>query len=143
MSPEILNKAKNIFIENIHEPEENAFEFTMVIGKILPAGKFGQNNGSEYAQIVYDDYCERYKIYFDTYVVYSVVNESFENMYGKGKFEGEKIRIYSESNFLEYVKNETFASEEYPGPFKHYCFVSLNHIINVASEVEPKITKLN
>ena len=142
MSHEILNKAKNIFIVNIHEPEENAFEFTVVIGKVLSAVKFGQNNGSESAEIFYDDNCERYRIYFDTYVAYSVVNESYENGYGKGKFEGEKIRIYSESNFLDYVKNDTFAREEYPGDFKHYAFISLNHIINIASEEQPKITKI-
>ena len=119
MNHDILNKAKNIFIINISEPEENSFEFTMVIGKVLPAGKFGQSNGSESAEIVYDDDCERYRIYFDTYIAYSVVNESYDNGNGNQKFEGQKVRVYSESNFLEYVKIDTFATEEYPGDFKH------------------------
>jgi hypothetical protein len=143
MIHEILNKSKNIFIVDISEPEENAFEFTMIIGKVLPAGKFGENNGSEYGQIVYDEDCEKYKIYFDTYIAYSVVNESYDYDNGNEKFEGEKIRIYSKSNFLEYVKNDTCASEDYPGEFKHYAFISLNHIINVAAEEGPKITKLD
>lgn len=140
MSQDIINKAKNIFIVNIREPKENTFEFIMVIGKVLPAGKFGKNNDSELAQIIYDESCEQYKIYFDTYVAYSVINESYENI--KGKFEGEKIRIYSESNFLKYLESDTLATEVYPEKFKHYCFISLNHIINVASEEKPKITKI-
>ena len=143
MNHEKLNNAKNIFIVNIHEPEENAFEFTMIIGKVLPAGKFGEDNGLQHSQIVYDEDCEKYRIYFDTYIAYSVVNESYDNGNGNEKFEGEKIRVYSQSNFLEYVKKDTFATEEYPGEFKHYGFISLNHIVNVASEEQPEITKID
>ena len=143
MIHEILDKSKNIFIVDIIEPEENTFEFTMIIGKVLPAEKFEKNDGSEYSQIVYNDNCEKYKIYFDYYIAYSVVNESYCYNNGNEIFEGENIRIYSKSNFLEYIKNDTCASEDYPGEFKHYAFISLNHIINVAAQEEPKITKID
>jgi hypothetical protein len=143
MKHEILNKSKNIFIDFICEPEENSLEFRMVIGKVLPKGKFGHNNGTESAQIIYDEDCEKYKIYFDTYIAYSVVNESYDNANENQRFEGDKIRIYSESSFLEYLKKDTIATKEYPGNFKHYAFISINHIINVVSIDEPRITKID
>ena len=36
----------------------------------------------------------------------------------------------------------TFASEEYPGPYKHYGVNCLNHIIDIVSETDPIIKEL-
>lgn len=136
---EEINTAKNIFITKIFEPEENSLEFELVIGKVTEKGVFGKNNGSEHRQIYFDETCIRYKVYFETYISYAVLNESFEKL--DGIFTGDKIRIYSESNFLNYLKADTFASSEYPGEFNHYAFISLNHIINIAAEEKPTIER--
>ena len=44
--------------------------------------------------------------------------------------------------FGSYVANGTFATADYPGPFKHYGVICLNHVIHVASELPPEITKV-
>jgi len=82
-----------------------------------------------------------FKVTFDNYIAYSVINESYENL-GGTQYVGEMIRIYSKSNFMDYVKADTIATNEYPGEFTHYAFISLRHIVNVVSLNEPRIEKI-
>lgn len=58
------------------------------------------------------------------------------------KFEGRLFRIYAESKFLSYIAAGTIATHDYPGPFKHYGIVCVNHVIEVASTEPPTITLL-
>jgi hypothetical protein len=57
-------------------------------------------------------------------------------------FEGKAFRIHSKSRYLDFINIGTIASEEYPGPFKHYEIACLNHIIDIVSAYEPTITEL-
>lgn len=82
----------------------------------------------------------RYEIVFDDYIAYSVTNESYAGGIEE-KFEGRLARVYSESAFLNYIAQGTFATQEYPGSFVHYGFCCLNQIINVVS-VRPPTVKL-
>lgn len=91
--------------------------------------------------IYHDENSEIFKVTFARYIAYSVINESYESL-GGTEFVGEKIRTYSKSNFLDYIKVDTFATSEYPGVFKHYAFITLRHIINVISTDEPTIEKI-
>ncbi|MBG9795657.1 hypothetical protein ABD76_25620 [Paenibacillus dendritiformis] len=81
---------------------------------------------------------------FETYIGYSVINESFTSWDDYESFEGKKtFRIYSKSRFLDYISNATFASQEYPGPYIHYGIVCLDHIVNVVTISEPKVREIN
>lgn len=83
----------------------------------------------------------KFEIIFDDYIAYAVTNESFA--VGKDEeFEGRLARVYSKSAFLDYIKQGTFATFDYPGPFKHYGFCCLNHIIDIVSEFPPSIKVL-
>jgi len=84
-----------------------------------------------------------YEIVFGDYITYSVTNESYASVGEAEKYEGKLARIYSKSAFLDYVANSTFATSDYPGPFKHYGFCCLNHIIDVASVDPPKVKVIN
>ena len=86
---------------------------------------------------------KRYEIIFDDYVSYSVTNESYAIAGKNDKFEGKSARIYTQSAFLDYVANSTYATNDFPGPFKHYGFLCLDHIVDVASVDEPRIKLLN
>ena len=96
----------------------------------------------EVSPIVYDDNSPRYKVIFHSYILYSVVNESYGNFNPDEVFEGNLFRIYKKSAFVDYVAAESFATSEYPGPFKHYCICGSDHIINIASQDEPIIEKI-
>ena len=84
----------------------------------------------------------RYEIVFDDYIAYAVTNESYAGGI-KEKFEGRLARVYSESAFLNYIGQGTFATEDYPGPFVHYGFCCLNQIIDIVSERPPTVKLIN
>jgi hypothetical protein len=141
---EEINNEKNILITKIFEPDENSLEFELGIGQVSEFVEeiiINENIISSARRIQFDKDSIRFKVFFETYICYSVINESYESL-GGNKFDGNKIRIYSDSNFLNYLKADTFATLDYPGEFKHYAFISQNHIINIASLQEPNIEKL-
>jgi hypothetical protein len=81
--------------------------------------------------------CSVFEIYWDSYVAYSVRNESFV---ANDKYEHSEGRLfvrYSKSRFLDYVALGTFATEEYPGPLLHWGVICGNHIIDVVGTEAP------
>ncbi len=82
-----------------------------------------------------------YEIIFDDYIAYAVTNESYAGNIEE-KYEGRLARIYTESAFLNYISQGTFATPDYPGPFKHYGFCCLNQIIDIVSEEPPVINRM-
>lgn len=88
------------------------------------------------------DSSAHYEIVFDDYIAYAVTNESYAGGIEE-KFEGRLARVYSESAFLNYIGQGTFATAEYPGPFFHYGFCCLNQIIDVVSESPPTVKLIN
>ncbi|BBM00131.1 hypothetical protein [Microbulbifer sp. GL-2] len=88
------------------------------------------------------DSSARYEIIFEDYIAYAVTNESYAGGIEE-KFEGRLARVYSESAFLNYIGQGTFATTEYPGPFVHYGFCCLNQIIDVVSEEPPMVKLIN
>ena len=59
------------------------------------------------------------------------------------EFEGKAFRVYSKSKFLDYVKATTYVTTDYPGPYNHYGFICLDHIINVVSSDAPIVMEYN
>ena len=116
-------------IENSAEVKESE-ESNASIREILKGSK----------PIEVTDQSARYEIIFDDYIAYAVTNESYAGNIEE-EYEGKLARIYSKSAFLNYVNQGTFATSEYPGPFKHYGFCCLNQIIDIASEEPPVIKK--
>ena len=142
---ERINSERNIFLTKIFEPEENSLEFELTMGIVGELEKSHKILGVDIGPsrpVYHNENSEIFKITFDQYIAYSVINESYESL-GGTEYVGEKIRTYKKSYFLDYVKADTFATSDYPGEFKHYAFITLNHIVNVVSTVEPKIEKIN
>ena len=83
--------------------------------------------------------CCIYKVQFYTYICYTITNESYAQGTDEEKYIGKLFRIYTNSIFLTFLEQSTFATSDYPGSFKHYKFCCLNHIIDIASCEEPTI----
>jgi hypothetical protein len=94
------------------------------------------------APIVVTEESSIYEIIFDQYIAYSVRNESYTQTDEEEEFEGRLACMYTKSKFLDYVRASTFASDDYPGTFKHYGFNCLNHIVDIVSTSPPKIVEL-
>jgi len=140
---EELDRQKNLLLTKIFEPEENSLYLEISVPRIDSAKELvinGINLGL--AREIIDDHENIYKIYFPTYIGYSVINESFDDLEASKNYRGNKIKIYDDSVFLDYLNSETFATDDYPGKFFHYKIITLNHIINIASQEEPIIEKI-
>ena len=84
-----------------------------------------------------------YEIVFSDYILYSVINESYVSGCEGEEYEGRLARVYTKSAFLEYVQKSTFATEEYPGPFKHYGLCCSDHIVDIAAVEPPRVVREN
>jgi hypothetical protein len=89
-----------------------------------------------------DATCRTFQLIFERnhMVAYMVLNES----YGKypeppEEFTGKNLRVFSQSHLLEYIRNTTIVSDEYPGVIQHYQVSTLNHVIDVISTKPPRI----
>lgn len=80
---------------------------------------------------------------FDWYIAYSVRNESFTVMDEYEVYKGNAFRIYSRSRYIDFIELSTIASNDYPGPFKYYGIIALNHIVDIISTDAPTVTLIN
>ena len=70
-------------------------------------------------------------------------NESFTVMDEYEVYKGNAFRIYSRSRYIDFIELSTIASNDYPGPFKHYGIIALNHIVDIISTDAPTVTLIN
>lgn len=79
------------------------------------------------------------------YVAYAVRNESYA-MADDGAPSSIPVSQLVErrnSAFLDFVRRTTIASDEFPGPLRHWELMCLNHVIDVVSTTEPVINSLS
>ncbi len=140
---------KGAFLERLKEGEDN--NLTVVIS-LSTRGEVGENIPDnekdvvkrilEKAKPVYPDKENTYEIYFDNYVMYQVRNESFASFDEDEVRCGNRLIIFEKSKLLDYVKTVVWTDEKYFGGYKHYGIYTENQIIDVISQVEPKVKEL-
>jgi hypothetical protein len=79
------------------------------------------------------------EILFKTYIAYVVCNESLSTVDDSEVFTGRHFRVDTRSRFLDYVQETTLANVVLHEPYRHYCIICLNHVVDVASMDEPSI----
>jgi hypothetical protein len=133
---------KDIYLERIYEPEENTLRLLFSRSRTNKAPEtitIGEIEIKNTYSIDVDETLPLIQMDFEWYIGYSIRNESYTSWDNYEEFEGKIFRIYSKSRYLDFIKAGTFASEDYPGPFKHYGISCLNHVVDVASVSEPII----
>jgi len=139
---EEIDSCKNLFLTGISEPETNSLRIVLSEGRVSETEETWDVAGVAIPGIRSIDITaqsRRFEIFWSCYISYAVRDESYCSWDKEEEWVGTSFRIYSKSKFLDFVGNGTFASAEYPGPFKHYEIVCLDHIIDVASEEPPII----
>jgi hypothetical protein len=138
-----LNQHKYLYLVEMTEPADNMLKLQLAEAAAAPSEDISigeiKLKGS---QLVVTADCAIYEVTFHNYIAYSVRNESYTTRDEEEQFEGRLFCMYTRSKFLDYVRTSTFASDEFPGPFKHFGFNCLNHIIDVASMESPEIVEL-
>lgn len=84
--------------------------------------------------------CRIFDITWRSYIGYSVRNETFAwPEPGTSLCIGRLFVEYKSSSYLEYLKQASWACADYPGPYRHWAALCLNHIVDVASVDEPTV----
>lgn len=81
-----------------------------------------------------------FEVTWDSYVAYSVTNESYATRNESEEFSGRLARVYGKSHFLRYISRATLACDEYPGPLRHVQLVCECLIIDVVSTKLPQVS---
>ncbi|MEO2259653.1 hypothetical protein ABGV43_22430 [Paenibacillus amylolyticus] len=79
------------------------------------------------------------EVEFESYIGFSIRNEIYTMWDKYEDFEGKIFRIFKKSRYLDLIKLSTFATEDYPGPYRHYGIAGLNHIVDIVSIEDPEI----
>ncbi len=83
-------------------------------------------------------------IRFPRYILYQVRNESWSAYNEREVWSGNYLRIFSKSNLLDRVEDDTIACHDgnsyFPGEWRHYGIYTQNHIVDVISHEEPVVT---
>ncbi len=72
-----------------------------------------------------------YMFEFKNFVSYAVTDEQFAQNNADETFEGNWVRKFSTSFFLDFVRKSTWASTDYPGELTHYQINTLDHTVDV------------
>jgi hypothetical protein len=139
-----INSHKYIDLIHIGEPEQNQLQ--MIIEEVKPSGpitsvELGDVKIENVQEIKATPDCALYSVVFGSYILYSVLNESFISPKDDEVCEGRKLCICIKSSFLNYLDRISFADSDFPGEFKHYRLNCSNHIVDIASVDEPIIEK--
>ena len=137
-----INSCKYLYLKEISEPEDNSLRVIIEEAAEGNESEIASGAGLSGNEIVVTNESQVFEIYFDSYIGYSVVDESLALPDDSEVFDGRVFCVYEKSNYLDYLGKASFASEDHPGPFVHYGFNCLNHIIDIASADEPEIKKL-
>jgi len=139
---EQINQHRYIYLTEIGEPSVNTLRIEIEEATV-DGGAGAVNPGTDGANygrpIISDETCNLYEVMFESYVAYAVLNECYASGDESEEFTGRHFRVYSKSNFLDYIRAATLASEDYPGKFTHYEINCLDHVVEIISVDEPKI----
>lgn len=145
-----IDSCKYLYLASISEPEEGGLRLlvhearagrpidaTVLEAEQLPALKaiLAQSTAIEHGPG-----CKVFQIYWARYIAYAVENESYALGQPDGSDSvGRLFKEYAKSAYLEYLARVSFACPDYPGTYKHWAVLCLDHIVNVASTEEPII----
>lgn len=148
---DIFAECKYLYLDKLFEPAENQLAMRVLEatdgGPVPPAILDAESLEAvkvilaRAKAIEHCTGCRIFDITWRSYVGYSVLDESFalpepNTSIGIGRLFVE----YQSSTYLNYLKRASWACADYPGPYRHWAALCLNHIVDVASVDEPIIT---
>jgi hypothetical protein len=82
------------------------------------------------------------ELVWENYIAYAVRNESYAiPVEGQPPLES-MLSEQFKSAFLTFVAHSTLATAEYPGSYRHWELVCLDHVVDVASTMAPVVRSL-
>jgi hypothetical protein len=139
-----INACQYLFLRDLLERDRNSL--TAIVEEARAASEpgtvqVGAIKFSDARRITSEDGYRKFRLHWDSYVAYSVTNESFGTSIQRETFEGSLLRRYLRSRYLDFVRNTTIASDDYPGKLVHVGLLCQDHIVDVISVAPPEITR--
>lgn len=132
-----------LFLDNIEEPGTNSLRISINRATISSKSEdviFDKHTIYNVHPIEIDKTSQVINIEFDSYVSYSVSDESFHFVNQEDEFIGNSVRLFTKSTYLDFVSNGTIAQDIYSyKELMHYQIVCLDHIIDIVSFDKPSI----
>jgi len=140
-----LNACKYLFLAEIEERDNNGLRLVVREGR--PVGEpeallVGGTVISGATRIDVTEASAAFELVWKRYVAYSVMNESFAAVDDEERYTGNRFRLYSRSNFIDYVSRASFACKEYPWPTQHVAVICESHVIDVIAEMTPVVQRI-
>ena len=150
----IIRACEFLFLHSISEPEQGGVQIVVYEAKtggptpseVLDSEPLPEVRRilAQSSAIVHSPDCKVFTVAWPKYIGYCMENESFALPEPPTSIrEGRLFVEYTKSVYLEYVSRSSFASAEYPGPFKHWAVFCLDHVFNVVSTEEPIVQVTN
>lgn len=143
-----INGFKSIFLLDIKEPRDNQILISIQETTVSNEEEYvsiGTKSIGPVKRIIVNEKCKKFSLFFNSYAAYTVVNESFPLWHNYEEWTGKILRIYTKSNYLDYIRKDTAAEEFYDyheEKLKHFSINCENHVIHVASMEEPVINRM-
>lgn len=140
-----INEHKYLFLEQISESTNNTLRLVVSVAEISNekgSVKIGNSFVDGVHSVTPSNIC--YEIFFESYIAYFVLNESYDTPYTgleNENWEGKNFRVTSESEFTRFLETSSI-SKDWLGHYIHYRIYCQNHVINVVSLKEPIIKPL-
>jgi hypothetical protein len=139
---------KNIELNGITESDINCLEISFARCKVsdIPENlEIGDKVINDVYPINIDADLPILQLNFESYIGYSITNESFTSWDDYQIFEGNAFRIYTKSRYLDFIQTYTFAHQVCGeiSLITHYGIVCLNHIIDIVTTATPVVIEMN
>ena len=137
----LLNQYKNLFLVDIQENDENKVTFLLKTGQVSETTEALVINDVTLNDVrpIIEDNNLSIKVLFPSYVAYNVRNETYTTLNDYDLFEGNIVREYNRSRYLEYIMADTIATDNWPGKLRHFGICCGWHVIDVISVDEPEV----
>lgn len=143
---DLMNQKGHIYLHSLIEPEINSLRIFVNRCKVSQESEdieIGEHIIREAHPIEVDEELPIVQFDFDSYVSYSILNESLTVLDDYEIFEGNSFRIFKKSRYLDFINKGTIVNDVFSGEqFVHYQIACLDHIIDVISFDEPIVTEL-
>lgn len=134
----------SLILVELSEPEANALRLVAV--KLSPQGEPIPNPDAPKitgVALLPTPGASAIEITWDITIAYVVMNESYAVFRDDLPKPAKNLELRSDPVLDTFIAKQTFATQEFPGPFKTWAFYSENHVVLVASTSEPAIREID
>jgi hypothetical protein len=141
---DLINIAHSLFLTEIVEHVQNGVTIAFKESVVSNDEEFitiGRKTIGSARRVSVDEKGDIYQIIFDNCAAYHVIDQSFAT-FDDGENIGRLLRVYTNSKYLDYIRDTTIVEHIREGELKHYRLICEFYVIDVASVYEPILSKL-